>query len=289
MNGAAVRQGGDAGSTLTEGSGVFAKPRADVIAAASDAVAASADPCFGGLSLARYTAVGALLRAFPRGEKSAVLVAIGLDVAIWEGAHTAWRDALRVSDEEGGDLTARWSEAFDAAWEDLQASPPTLADLQASRRPPAPPIATPTYLRVVPTPTAAAAVSERVPPPAAVPASSRACLLPPVNKAPAHLLGTLPTSGPSGPALPFRAPAPKVVPTPTLTLEQYASLCVELDRWPAARPAILARYQIANDVGLAALRVSWNDRLASDPSLFARWTPACERYRAWLDREGSAS
>jgi hypothetical protein len=79
---------------------------------------------------------------------------------------------------------------------------------------------------------------------------------------------------PGAAALPAAAPAPR----PRLTLEQYASLTVELDRWPTHGAAILERYGLTDH---AAERAAWAGVLAG-PAERARFVDLCAAYRAWL-------
>lgn len=103
-------------------------------------------------------------------------------------------------------------------------------------------------------------------------------------KPPPRLLATMPTSGAPGAAryLPFSQSSPG------LTLEQMASLDVELQAWPEARPATLARYGIGGEKEMAALVASWVARLGRDPSLVRRWNKACDTYRVWLKERTTA-
>jgi hypothetical protein len=71
-------------------------------------------------------------------------------------------------------------------------------------------------------------------------------------------------------------------PRPSLTLEQYASLTVELERWPAHAPAILARYGLTDH---AAEGAAWGSVLA-DPAEGVRFAALCAQYRAWLASQG---
>jgi hypothetical protein len=68
-----------------------------------------------------------------------------------------------------------------------------------------------------------------------------------------------------------------------LTLEQYASLCVELADAPGRTEETLARYRIT-----AAERErmdrSYEERFPREPALRAAWERACATYRDWLAR-----
>jgi hypothetical protein len=102
---------------------------------------------------------------------------------------------------------------------------------------------------------------------------------------------------PGRPALPFDASRPAMfVPvdapiTPgnpaELTLEQYASLCVELALSPATRPEILVRYWM-NDEAYRRVEANWQRRMAADPMVWMAWDRACAAYRAWLAQRQEA-
>ncbi|MEM6787377.1 MAG: hypothetical protein AAF928_05815 [Myxococcota bacterium] len=82
------------------------------------------------------------------------------------------------------------------------------------------------------------------------------------------------------------APAPRPVTpaaTPGFTVENYASLAVELSVWPHHRAQVLARYGVRD---LPALRRVWDPRLQADPALRARYVAAGRAYRAWLLSRG---
>lgn len=94
------------------------------------------------------------------------------------------------------------------------------------------------------------------------------------------------SEAPSGPALPFAPPAPPKGPVPTipaLTLEQYASLCVELDAVQCDRPDILRKYRL-NDEQARKLQAHWRAKFVVEPKLKAQWQQACAAYEAWLLR-----
>ncbi|WP_437956179.1 hypothetical protein WME76_32645 [Sorangium sp. So ce119] len=117
---------------------------------------------------------------------------------------------------------------------------------------------------------------------------------PAVNRAPEALTGTsLSLAIPRGPALPFakepsggtpgsgRAPASAspgspLPPLPRLTLEQHASLTLELVVEPGKQEEILRRYGISVGEKMQ-LDAHFRQRLAEDRSLVGRWN---EAYRA---------
>lgn len=97
------------------------------------------------------------------------------------------------------------------------------------------------------------------------------------------------STAPKGPALPFepsRGVAPAPLPAnmgdlPALSLEQYASLCVDLAADPAKRPEILGRYRMSEDQQ-RRVDASWQSRMAADSRVRAALDQACATYRAWL-------
>jgi hypothetical protein len=70
-------------------------------------------------------------------------------------------------------------------------------------------------------------------------------------------------------------------PDPELTLEQHASLHVELDMYPEAAEEILGRYGLTESQH-GRLDVGWEAQMALNPKLVAVWEQAMADYRAWL-------
>lgn len=305
------------GAARSEGSGVFASLRSPVLDAAMRD--GEEGVSHGGLSMARYVAVGALLRAFPRPRKGEVLAKVGLDDKDWERARACWMAALRANGDEAAALLESWSTAFDRAWETLQADPPSMEDLDAARARKAAPADVPTYLRegaVEPArvenkkidrlqatmPSVGAPRTAELPFKGKIDAPRpRATRVPMTMRS--KETGTLETKEPlvrGAQILPFRGPksAPVDVavvepstPAPVkvdLTVEQYASLTVELAFWPDARAATLARYGIADEDAFARLEADWRPRIAWEPGVVARWSEACRAYRAWLVERAQA-
>jgi hypothetical protein len=58
---------------------------------------------------------------------------------------------------------------------------------------------------------------------------------------------------------------------PSLTLEQYAQLCIQLSKEPARAVEIRARYGLADDSAWAIVQWRWQDRMDRDPDLHRRW------------------
>lgn len=140
---------------------------------------------------------------------------------------------------------------------------------------------------VAPAPAKATAEPAAQPPPAEAG--------PPAQKrAPAGLGGTaLALDAPRGPALPFGAaakaeqrpaPPPAASPPAALTIEQYASFCVELEIY-ADRPAeVLARYRLTA-ADRAALDEHYRQVFAQRPMESLTFQRACASYKAWLQAQ----
>jgi hypothetical protein len=108
-------------------------------------------------------------------------------------------------------------------------------------------------------------------PPAPVPKRTRA---------PAELGGTLDLGAPPEAShLPF-APAPEPPGPAGLSLEQYASLCVELAFEPAKAAETLLRYQIDAEQR-KALDDHWQRRIKAEQSVRARFEQAYTAYQRW--------
>jgi len=257
----------------------------------------------GGLSLRRYVAIGALLRSFPRPRKAEVLAQVGMADKDWEGARACWMAALRAPGDEAATLLERWSAEFDEAWETLQADPPSMEDLESARARAAVPAEVPTYLR----PFAVQSLQSTMPSlgvptivdlpfSAAIDAPQAAQPVPATMRS--KLRGTMAAREPIAPGrvLPFPSASPVAAPPAAvvvavapsdlrrveLTVEQYASLTVELRFFPNTRAAILARYGIVDEAAFAALEAAWTPRIAWEPGVVARWSDACSAYRTWL-------
>ena len=105
----------------------------------------------------------------------------------------------------------------------------------------------------------------------------------PREAAPRSVDSATPTAGPrSSPQdpLPFE---PTGDPAEQLTLEQHASLHVELEMAPKRKLETLQRYNIKPD-RFRLVDGAWRKRLASDPAQKAKWDAAQATYRAWLRR-----
>ncbi len=79
-------------------------------------------------------------------------------------------------------------------------------------------------------------------------------------------------------------PAPATL---MLSLEQHASLHVELARHPARKDAILRRYNITPEQQ-AVVDEGWRDRMTRDPALREAWNQAYAAYAAWFSQTQKA-
>ncbi len=138
---------------------------------------------------------------------------------------------------------------------------------------------------------------------------------PKVQRAPANLGGTaLAVDVPCGPALPFASrdateaqrgasapapkrsklgelqlgmempknlPRPKAAYAPSLTLEQHASLAVELAAAPEKTAETLARYHLTPGAR-AALDAHYREKITASAETRAAWERAYQSYHAWL-------
>ncbi|WP_437316073.1 hypothetical protein [Sorangium sp. So ce385] len=91
------------------------------------------------------------------------------------------------------------------------------------------------------------------------------------------------SSSPSGPALPFAPPPAAMAPlesgVPSLSLERYAVLCVDLRRFPEQGSEILRRHGLTAEQR-ADLDTHWHKRMAEEPAVRLAWERACEAYAA---------
>jgi hypothetical protein len=141
----------------------------------------------------------------------------------------------------------------------------------ATTPPPTPPAA----------PEAAPAVKRA---PAALSGTSLEVIAPKRSALPfAHFTATTPLPPPSGassgpPSL-DRSPEP---PEPgRLSLEQYASLCVELAADPAKNGETLRRYQLTPDQHKEVAE-HWQGRIAAEPAVWMAFDRASTAYRTWF-------
>jgi hypothetical protein len=86
----------------------------------------------------------------------------------------------------------------------------------------------------------------------------------------AQAMATLPLAGSKA--------APGVVAIPRLTLEQYASLCVDLAEDPSTSAANAAHIPRASKAAHDALDAHWRERMEADPATRAAFEAAVARY-----------
>jgi hypothetical protein len=69
---------------------------------------------------------------------------------------------------------------------------------------------------------------------------------------------------------------------PELTVEQYASLCVERALAPQAQVDAAKRYRILTEQALVAVDRHWRRRFDEEGALYRRWQEAYAQYEAWI-------
>jgi hypothetical protein len=72
---------------------------------------------------------------------------------------------------------------------------------------------------------------------------------------------------------------------PRLTLQQYASLCVELASWPDRVNETRWRYGVADEATWRALHAYWEGKIAASAALQAERGAAEATYRRWMRGE----
>ncbi|MFP6683334.1 MAG: hypothetical protein VB934_01415 [Polyangiaceae bacterium] len=89
--------------------------------------------------------------------------------------------------------------------------------------------------------------------------------------------------------MPFSQPRPAAgaatsagAPAPELTLEQYASMCAELQSDPSQAAAVDTRYGATDEAASHALQTSWQAKLSADASERARFDGLLAQYVAAL-------
>ena len=80
-----------------------------------------------------------------------------------------------------------------------------------------------------------------------------------------------------------KAPAPASPESVSLTIEQYASLCVEIAMAPAKKHEITQRYGLA-DEHAARIDAYWRGRIANEPEIDKAFRWAYHSYQQWLAR-----
>jgi len=77
-------------------------------------------------------------------------------------------------------------------------------------------------------------------------------------------------------------------PLPNLTIEQYASYCVERELYPEHRRVISSRYRVQSEEQHEQVAAHWTRRLTESAADRQRWQHACACYREHLFRSRSA-
>jgi len=69
-----------------------------------------------------------------------------------------------------------------------------------------------------------------------------------------------------------------------LTLEQYASLCVEIAVFPQQVEAIFQRYGLVSQSQRLTIDLAWKERLRRNSTEYGEWHRLYQRYQAyWID------
>lgn len=69
-----------------------------------------------------------------------------------------------------------------------------------------------------------------------------------------------------------------------LTLQQFASVFVELRAYPQHEADVLKRYGLASRSAFRHVEDGWKSRFGSDANLRSAWIEMCHTYRAWLSK-----
>jgi hypothetical protein len=266
------------------------------------------------LSLERYAEVVAHLRHFKEVKPSVVIERLGVERSDWASAERTWSRAIgdEISRQETT-LALLLAEAFAAEQQRLEATRPTLETIHlrdhaaaeapaapaapepasppAEAPPEAPPapepmpvpiMQLPTYALPVRQPASATPMPAPQPSPAAPedpapgPGPTPLEPAPPPGSATAILV-----EAPRGPALPFVESTSGGEAPPPLTITQYASLCVELERFPAHGTEILARYHLTAATKRALDR-QYGLHFMKRADDWAAFQKARRDYEAWL-------
>jgi hypothetical protein len=90
-------------------------------------------------------------------------------------------------------------------------------------------------------------------------------------------------SGPSE-----RPPEADPTPLPDLTLQQYASLCVEAELYAANVKEVDARYGLASEAARSELHRIWGEKLAADAATKEQWSALIQQYRTYFQAQQRA-
>ena len=69
---------------------------------------------------------------------------------------------------------------------------------------------------------------------------------------------------------------------PELSVEQYASLCVDRTMSPGAEAEVAQRYRVLTIEALRALDARWSQRFQAEGELYHHWQQAYAQYEAWV-------
>ena len=170
--------------------------------------------------------------------------------------------------------------------------PKPAAEVEAERVAQAQQVAAPAAPAHAPAPFVPAA-----PPPHAIPATEQTAYAIPTIAGPALPFQEAPAKAPppaavgpavqSGetafvPVIEEAAEAIAAADLPDLSVEQYASLCVDRTMSPGADAAVAERYRVLTQEALQALDTRWSQRFQAEGELYRRWQQAYAQYEAWI-------
>ena len=89
---------------------------------------------------------------------------------------------------------------------------------------------------------------------------------------------------PASPPLPF---APAAV--PTLTLQQYASLCAELHVFSDRAEAIFHQYGLGSPGDRTSVDLAWRERLRRNPAEHQGWQALYQRWVEYFEQKKAGS
>jgi hypothetical protein len=280
-------------------------------------------PDSGIADIAHCAEVAAHLAHYPPQSQAEVAARLGFTWRDWEAASAHWTRARDAELAAGGThLSSRFVHAFVTTAERLQAQQAPLASIGVL--PPgfaleAPPVAEPAptpdgvtreppavEVTRVPTEAEEMRAPSFWPPRGALPVSPAARLLAAtgaVSSAPAVGLPFVVGAAAALPAAVLESPAPSAGATvalsdlaappplppgvPSLTVEQYTSLRVELHLSPDRAALVMARYGCTPE-GTEALFAHWRARFEADPPLRMWFARGYAQYLAWLRENAGA-
>ncbi|MRG97479.1 hypothetical protein [Polyangium spumosum] len=207
----------------------------------------------------------------PFADRASTLAAVGLDETSFARVRERWISALEASADAPDGAGKRFGDAYEHAARRIEAKQTPLLVPKGMQH----------FADLASTQPAFVAPGERALPfdPGAKPvfaASEARIPAPRGSRDVTDLRGTQPAFvAPRGPTLPFQA-------TPVLSLEQYASLHVELSMYPAKALSILSRYRL-DEEQRRRVEAYWQERMQFDAEVQEAWKDACDTFRAWLE------